>query len=166
MHLDHKPSDTLQVDWAGQTAAVVDTGTSGIIPSYLFLAVLPYSGCAYTEAFLNMKQKAWINAHVQVYQHFGSVTQLLVPNNHKAGVIKNTNDAIVINKTYREMSAHFGTAILPARPRTLKDKAAVEWSVGIVSTWILAALRNRKVFSLAKLNETIWDKLFTNYPKT
>lgn len=33
----------MQVDWAGQTAAVVDTDTGEIIPAYLFVAVLPYS---------------------------------------------------------------------------------------------------------------------------
>lgn len=43
MHLDHKPGDAMQVDWAGQTAAVVDTDTGEIIPAYLFVAVLPYS---------------------------------------------------------------------------------------------------------------------------
>ena len=160
MHLDHKPGDTMQVDWAGQTAAVVDTDTGEIIPAYLFIAVLPYSGYAYAEAFLDMKQEAWINAHVHAYQHFGGVTRLLVPDNLKTGVIKNTKDETVINKAYREMSEHYGTAILPARPRTPKDKAAVEGSVGIVSTWILAALRNRKFFSLAELNEAVWDKLY------
>ena len=102
MHLDHKPGDTMQVDWAGQTAAVVDTDTGEIIPAYLFVAVLPYSGYAYTEAFLDMKQEAWINAHVHAYQYFGGVTRLLVPDNLKTGVIKNTKDETVINKIYRE----------------------------------------------------------------
>lgn len=27
MHLEHKPGDTMQVDWAGQTAAIIDTDT-------------------------------------------------------------------------------------------------------------------------------------------
>ena len=27
MHLEHKPGETMQVDWAGQTAALVDTDT-------------------------------------------------------------------------------------------------------------------------------------------
>ena len=29
MHLEHKPGETMQVDWAGQTAALVDTDTWG-----------------------------------------------------------------------------------------------------------------------------------------
>ena len=44
-----------------------------------------------------MKQEAWINAHVHAYQHFGGVTRLLVPDNLKTGVIKNTKDETVYN---------------------------------------------------------------------
>ena len=147
MHVDHKPGDTMQVDWAGQTGGIVDTDTGEIIPVYLFVAVLPYSGYAYTEGFLDMKQEAWINAHVHAYQYFGGITRLLVPDNLKTGVVKNTKDETVINKTYQEMAAHYGTAILPARPRSPKDKSAVEGTVGNVSTRSLAALRNQQFFS-------------------
>lgn len=55
MHVDHKPGDTMQVYWAGQTGENIDTDTGEIIPVYLFAAVLPYSGYAYTEGFLDMK---------------------------------------------------------------------------------------------------------------
>lgn len=159
MHLDHKPGDTMQVDWAGQTGGIVDTDTGEVIPAFLFVSVLPYSGYAYVEACLDMRQEAWINAHAHAYQYFGGVTRLLVPDNLKTGVLKNTKDETVINRSYREMAEHYGTAILPARPRTPKDKAAVEGTVGIVSTWILAALRNQEFLSLEELNEAIWDKL-------
>ena len=39
MHLNHKPGEVMQVDWAGDTAAVIDTDTGEIIPAYVFLAV-------------------------------------------------------------------------------------------------------------------------------
>lgn len=38
-------------------------------------------------------------------------------------------------------------------------KAAVEGTVGIISTFILAALRNRQFLSLLELNEAIWGRL-------
>ena len=44
MHLEHKPGKTMQVDWAGQTAALVDTDTGERLDAYLFVAVLSYSG--------------------------------------------------------------------------------------------------------------------------
>ena len=36
MHLEHKPGETMQVDWAGQTAALVDTDTGERLDAYLF----------------------------------------------------------------------------------------------------------------------------------
>lgn len=155
MHLDHKPGDTMQVDWDGQTGGIIDSDTGEIIPAYLFASVLPYSGYAYVEACLDMKQEAWINARVHAYKYFWGVTRLLVPDNLKTGVLKNTKDETVINRSYREMAEHYGTAILPTRSRTPKYKTSVEGTVGIVSTWILAALRNQKFFSLEELNEAV-----------
>ena len=61
MHLNHKPGETMQVDWAGDAMGIVDTDTGELIPAYLFVSVLPYSGYAYAEAFLDEKQEAWID---------------------------------------------------------------------------------------------------------
>jgi len=160
MHLEHKPGDVMQVDWAGQTAHIVDTDTGELIKEYLFVAVLPYSGYSYVEAFQDMGQENWIAAHVNTYRHFGGVTRILTPDNLKTGITKNTRDELVINRTYQEMVEHYGTAIIPARPRAPKDKAAVEGTVGIVSTFILAALRNQQFLSLRELNEAVWDRLY------
>lgn len=160
MHLDHKPGEALQVDWAGTTAHVLDTSTGELLDAYLFVAVLPYSGYAYVEVFLDMKQDAWITAHVNAYRFFGGVTRILTPDNLKTGVIKNSRSETIINKAYQEMSEHYGTAIIPARPRKPKDKAFVEGSVGVVTTWILAALRNQQFLSLRELNKAIQDKLY------
>ena len=159
MHLVHKPGETMQVDWAGQTAALVDTDTGDRLEAYLFVAVLPYSGYAYAEAFPDMRQESWITGHVNAYRYFGGVTRILTPDNLKAGVLKNSRTETVLNKSYQEMAAHYGTAILPARPRSPKDKASVEGSVGVVSTWILAALRNWQFLSLPELNQAIHEKL-------
>lgn len=65
MHPEHKPGETMQVDWAGQTAALVDTDTGERLDTYLFVAVLPYSGYAYTEAFPDMKHEACIHRPCQ-----------------------------------------------------------------------------------------------------
>ena len=135
------------------------TQTPGAADAYLFVAVLPYSGYAYTEAFLDMKQEAWITGHVNAYRYFGGVTRILTPDNLKTGIVKNSRTETVLNKSYQEMAEHYGTAILPARPRSPKDKAFVEGSVGVVSTWILAALRNRQFLSLMELNQAIQEKL-------
>jgi len=51
MHINRKPGEIMEVDWAGQTAAIVDTDTGANIDVYIFVAALPYSGYSYVEAF-------------------------------------------------------------------------------------------------------------------
>ncbi len=57
------------------------------------------------------------------------------------------------------MAAHYGVAVIPARPYAPKDKAKVENGVGLAERWILASLRHRRFFSLAELNEAIGELL-------
>lgn len=159
MHIPRKPGEQLEVDWAGQTAALVDRDTGEIITAYVFVGVLSYSQYAYVEAFLSMKMESWITAHVNMYRFFGGSTRILIPDNLKTGVEKADWYSPVINKTYHEMAEHYGTAVIPARVRKPKDKPSAEGAVGVISTWIIAALRNQKFFTLAELNQEIKLKL-------
>jgi transposase len=79
----------------------------------------------------------------------------LVPDNTKVAVIKACLYEPQINRTYAEMAAHYGTAILPARPRKPRDKAKVEAGVLIVERWLLGRLRTQRFHSLAELNAAI-----------
>lgn len=159
LHLNHKPGEILQVDWAGDTAAVIDTDTGEAIPAYIFVASLPYSGYSYVEAFFSMNQECWTSAHVNAFKYFGGVTRILRCDNLKTGVDKHGRDEVTLNKAYRELAEHYGTAVIPARVRSPKDKAMVEGTVGVISTYIIAALRNRQFMSLNELNEAIWERL-------
>ena len=46
----------------------------------------------------------------------GSVPRLIVPDNAKVAVIKACWYEPQVNRTYAEMAAHYGTAVLPTRP--------------------------------------------------
>ena len=106
-----------------------------------------------------MKSNHWIEAHIHAYSFFGGVTRILVPDNLKTGVIKNTRTELILNRSYHEMAEHYGTAIIPARPVKPKDKPNAEGTVKVLETWILAALRNRKFFTFDELNKAIHEKL-------
>ena len=58
------------------------------------------------------------------------------------------------------MAEHYGTAILPCRVKSPKDKAMVEGTVGFISNYILGALRKRQFLSLKELNEAIFERLY------
>lgn len=95
-----------------------------------------------------------------MYEFFGGVAKILVPDNCKTAVIHNNNwNDQRINAVYQEMAEHYNTAIIPARVRAPKDKPNAESSVGDISTWIIAALRDEQFFSLAELNQAIRHKL-------
>ena len=160
MHINRKPGEQVEVDWAGDPATIIDPDTGEIIKAYIFVGVMTYSQYAYVEAFLDMKQKSWINAHVHMYEYFGGVARILVPDNCKTAVIHNGGfKDQQINETYQEMAEHYGTAIIPARVRAPKDKPNAEGTVGNISTWITATLRDEQFFSLAELNRAIRNKL-------
>ncbi|KPU42595.1 hypothetical protein OXPF_38600 [Oxobacter pfennigii] len=121
---------------------------------------MTYSQYAYVEAFINEKQRAWITAHVHMYEYFGGVAKILVSDNCKTAIVHNGgwyNQQV--NAIYYGMAEHYGTAIIPARVRKPKDKPNAEGSVNGISTWITAALRNEQFFSLAELNAAIRVKL-------
>ena len=65
----------------------------------------------------------------------------------------------MLNRSYQELAEHYGTAIVPARVRKPDDKAAVEGTVRHVSTWITAALRDTKFFSLEEARRAVIEKL-------
>lgn len=44
MHLNHKPGEIVQVDWAGDTAAIVESDTGEIILAYSCLEVYTILG--------------------------------------------------------------------------------------------------------------------------
>ena len=95
-----------------------------------------------------------------MYEYFGGVAKILVPDNCKTAVIHNGGwKDQQINEAYQEMAEHYGTAIIPARVRTPKDKPNAEGTVGMISTWVTAALRDEQFFSLAGLNRAIREKL-------
>lgn len=159
MRVTHKPGEMMQVDWAGGTIPYFDPITGEEYKAYLFVAALPCSSYLYVEACTDMKIENWLMCHVHAYSYFGGVTRILVPDNLKTGVTANTRYETQLNESYRELAEYYGTAIVPARVRKPQDKGLVERSVGFSTTWITAALRERKFFSFSELQEAVAERL-------
>jgi transposase len=99
----------------------------------------------------------WIGSHVRALAFMGGVPAQLVPDNPKVGVTRANWYEPGLNRTYLDLATHYGTAILPARPRRPRDKSKVEVGVLVVERWILARLRNRRFFALSELNQAIGE---------
>ena len=126
MRISHKPGDAMEVDWAGNTLSYQDPVIGERYPVYLFVAVLPCSCFTYAEACSDMKTENWLACHIHAYAYFNGVTRLLIPDNLKTGVTKNTRYETVLNRSYHELAEHYGTAIvIPAEQSKMHDKSTL-----------------------------------------
>lgn len=151
----HRAGEKAFIDYAGQTVPVVDRGSGEVRRAQVFVAVLGASSYTYAEATWTQSLPDWIASHQRALRYFDGVPQLLVPDNLKSAVILADRYEPGINRTYADMAAHYGSAVLPARPYKPKDKAKAEAAVLLVERWILARLRHQTFFSLAELNRAI-----------
>ena len=159
MRQRHKAGEKLFVDYAGQTAEVVDPDTGEIRAAQVFVATLGASSYTYAEAHWAQDLPNWIGGHVRALDFFGGAPDVLVPDNLKAGVTRANLYEPDVNPTYLEFARHYGIAVVPARVRKPKDKAKVEVGVQVVERWVLAPLRDRRFFSLAALNRAMRELL-------
>lgn len=155
MRFEHRAGDKCFVDYAGQTAEVIDRSSGEIRQAQIFVAVLGCSNYTYAEASWTQALADWLGAHVRALTFFGGAPAAIVPDNLKSGVDRAHRYDPDLNRAYAEFAEHYGLAILPARVRKPRDKSKVETAVQIVERWILARLRNRQFFSLAELNAAI-----------
>jgi len=159
MRQHHVAGERVFVDYAGATLEITDPETGEVRPAQVFVGVLGASNYTYVEASWSQSLPDWIGAHVRMFEFFGGVPERTVSDNLKAGVTKACFHEPQINRTYADMAAHYGTAILPARPYKPRDKAKAEVGVLLVERWIIARLRKRRFFSLAELNAAIRELL-------
>jgi transposase len=160
MRQTHVGGDKLFVDYAGDTVPViVDRLTGEVRQAQIFVAVTGASNFTYVEATWTQTLGDWIGAHTRALAAIGGVPRLIVPDNAKVAVIKACLYEPQVNRTYAEMAAHYGTAVLPTRPRRPRDKAKVEACVLIVERWLIGRLRDHRFYSLAELNAAIGELL-------
>ena len=156
----HRPGECLYLDFSGVRPVLFDPDTGAWTPVELFVAVMGASRKTFALAVPSQKLPHWIAANVKAAEFFGGVPTMWVPDNLKSAVVSNKRgEGAILNPTYAECADHYGTLILPARPRRPKDKAAVELAVKLVQRWILAKLRNRVFTSLDDLNRVIAELL-------
>ena len=162
MSQDHDPGMDVEVDWAGLRPKLIDPDTGEEEEAHVFVGVLPYSQYPYVEAFPDEAMASWIYAHVHMFDYFGGVPRIIIPDNcatavDRKGVTRSADKRI--NKSYYHMAEYYGTAIMPTRVRKPKDKPSVEGSVGKVTMAVLAPLRNEQFFSVKELNAAIQERM-------
>lgn len=156
---EHRAGEKCFLDFPGATLPITDPITGEITRAELFVAVLGASSYTYAEALPSQALEQWTAAHVHAFEFFDGVPALLIPDNLRSAVTRADRYEADLNRTYEELAAHYGCAVLPTRPRKPRDKAKVEQGVLLAERWILAALRNRTFFSFAEANRAIRERL-------
>ena len=158
MRQTHAAGERLFVDYAGDgVPVIIDRLTGEIRMAQIFIAVLGASSFTFAKATWTQALPDWIDAHVRAFEAVGGVPELIVPDNTKTAIIRACFYEPEVNRTYAEMAAHYGTAILPARPRRPRDKAKVEQAVLIVERWLLGRLRRRTFHRLADVDAALGE---------
>jgi transposase len=152
---EHRAGEKMFVDFSGDGIDLVSATTGEILSAKLFVAVLGASNLTYVEAVLHEDLGTWVRCHVRALAYFGGVTEIVVPDNLKAGVSSVHRYEPEINRTYSDLAEHYGFAVIPARPRKPRDKAKVEQGVLLAERWIIAALRNHRFSNLFDINDAI-----------
>jgi transposase len=159
MRQSHKAGEKIFVDYAGMKMPWLDPTTGEIHEAEIFVGCLGASQFIYTEATATQKLADWIQSHIHMFEYFGGVSEIIVPDNLKSGVTHAHCYDPDINVNYQHLSEHYGIAIVPARAAMPKDKAKVESAVSIVERQILAPLRHTTFTSIGEMNVAIASRL-------
>ena len=159
MRQQHRAGEKLFIDYAGPTLPIINAATGEITRAHIFVAALGASNYTYACATPGETQVDWLTSLGQALSYFGGVPEMVVPDNPRALIAHPDRYEPGLNRAALECARHYGTVMLPARPRKPQDKAKAEVAVQIVERWIMARLRHSQFFSLQALNQAIAELL-------
>ena len=148
------PGEEAQVDF-GSGAPIRDPNGKRR-RTHVFRIVLSHSRKSYSEAVRRQTTEDFIRCIENAFRHFGGVPKTLVVDNLKAAVIKADWFDPDLNPKIQAFCEHYGTVILPTKPRTPRHKGKVEAGIKYVQA---NALKGRTFASLHEQNRFLkeWE---------
>jgi transposase len=128
--LELPPGEEAQID-CGTGAPVIGPDGKGR-RTHVIRVVLSYSRTAYSEVVNRKTTDVFIQCPEHAFEHFGDVPKRLVPDNLKAAVIKADWYDPDLNPKLQLFCEHYGTVLMPTKPRTPRHKGKVERGVAYV----------------------------------
>jgi transposase len=148
------PGEEAQIDFGTGAPVVDDRGRRR--KTHVLRVVLSHSRKAYSEVVFRQTTQALIQCLENAFHHFGGVPKTIVPDNLKAAVIKADWYDPDLNPRLSSFCEHYGTVLMPTKPRMPRHKGKVERGVDYVQE---NALKGRKFSSLEEQNEFLlsWE---------
>lgn len=150
MRQHRRAGEKLFIDFAGSTVPLC-----GGARAQVFVSAMAASSYVFACATPAQRLDDWIGAMVRALHFYGGVPQLIVPDNARAVITMPDRYEPRAHETVQDLARHYGTSVLPARPRSPRDKATAESSVQVVTRWILARLRHQRFETVAQVDAAI-----------
>jgi len=146
------PGEEAQVDF-GTGAPILQPNDKRRRP-HVFRIVLSHSRKGYSEAVFKQSTESFIGALENAFRHFGGVPKTLVVDNLKAAVLKADWFDPDLNPKIQSFCEHYGTVILPTKPRTPRHKGKIEAGVKYIQA---NGLKGRSFSSLEEENRFLLE---------
>jgi len=154
MRQHRRAGEKMFIDYAGSTVPLRDGARAQV-----FVSAMAASSCVFACATPTQRLEDWIAGMVRALHFYGGVPQLVVPDNATAVIASADRYEPRANETVQDFARHYGTSVLPARPRSPKDKATAESSVQVIGRWVLARLRHHRFDTIAQVDAAIAELL-------
>jgi transposase len=151
MRLEHKPAEKTFFDFC-DGLYITDPKTGNKKRTQLLCGVMPFSSYTFGEFVWDQKQPTMMRAMENAFYYFGGTSSYVTVDNLKSGVTRAHLYDPDVNKTFVDFANHYGFAVIPARPRKPRDKAANEGGIGVIQRQFFQEVRDRIFYSLADLN--------------
>lgn len=157
------PGEEAQVDFGVGAAIVIPEGVplpAGVKVrrrrTHVLRVVLSHSRKGYSEVMLRQTAEDFLHALENAFWSFGGVPKTIVTDNLKAAVLKADWFDPELNPKLQAFAEHYGTVILPTKPRMPRHKGKVERGIGYVQN---NALKARTFSSLGAQNDFLrqWE---------
>jgi transposase len=152
--METQPGEQAQVDY-GQGAWVIEEGRRR--RPHVLRVVLSHSRKGYTEVFWQQTTENFIRGLENAFRAFGGVPKTLVIDNLRAAVNKADWFDPEINPKVLSFAEHYGTVIMPTKPRMPRHKGKVEAGVKYIQDNGLAG-RKFEALSAQNLYLTHWEE--------
>lgn len=152
---EFRAGEYCEVDYAGDKIDWCDRRTGEIHQAHVFVGILCFSQKIFAMAHEDEKKANWLDAHRRMFEFYGGVPAVIVPDCLKNGVVKSHRYDPDLNQDYVELVTHYRAAVVPARPKKPKDKALVENAVGILMRYFRFIYRRRIFTSLSDVNDAL-----------
>ena len=162
--IECEPGAEAQVDFG--TGAAVATPSDQPLPAgakshrrrtHVFWIALSHSRKAYSEAVYHQTTEEFIRVLENAFWSFGGVPRTLVIDNLRAAVARADWFDPELHPKVQSFCRHYGTVILPTRPRTPRHKGKTEAGVKYAPS---NALKGRTFETLAEQNRHLqqWER--------